>query len=96
MEKRVLYSMPERCRHLPCPPFFGLIFPPDVSNPSTGTFILPEQRAVGSVLPSVPFHLTHRHIPSVTLSSGITLSVAAAVSEPLGTWSHFHQLSMPI
>ena len=46
---------------------------------------------VCAALGSLP--LAHRHIPSVTLSPGVTLSIAAAVSEALDTWSRFHQLN---
>ena len=95
MEKRLLYSVPNRCRHLPCPPSFGLIFPADFPVPSTGTFLLPGQRAVGSVPPSIPFHLAHRHPISDSILRLRSLC-SRAVSEPLDTWSPFRQLDVSI
>ena len=94
-EKRVLYSVPNRCCHFPCPPSFGLIFPADFPVPSTGTFLLPGQRAMGSAPPSIPFHLAHRHPMSDSILRLRSLCIGA-VSEPLDTWSPFRQLSVSI
>lgn len=68
---------------------------PDISTPIPGTTILPRQRAEELVLPSLPIHLTRKHI-SIALSSSCTIPNTDAVDAIPDLLAFFHHFSIPI